>query len=183
MGTTAWATGTATEISGNGGAGGSINNLAVQGSGYYYWGGSPSFLTLRINNFGFSDLPDAATIDSFEIRHYARDVGSTNVYTDQVYGQKSAGTNLSTNVGGTTAGFRINSTAQWRTISASLFGTTWTTAEAKAAGFGVYFRFGNYDGKYGPNFELDAIQVRVNYTEAAASSGNPNTVGSTRRRR
>lgn len=187
MAVTAWASpASAVKIAG-GWSSDSANNLLLQDGNVVTWGGGGN-PEARVNNFGFSDLPDGATIDGIEAGFYGRENNSIAVYARNLFLQKVAGTNVGTDQGPSGVDWNpwfIQATNQWHTFGGptNLWGTTWNTSELKAAGFGLYVKFVNLSAKFSPALYADAFRARVYYTAAASGAGNPNTVGITRRRR
>lgn len=136
---------------------------------------------LRMLSPDLSAIPDTATIGGIEVIVSA----GLNSGLDRLYLQKS-GTNVGSNKAGEFApsiGSTIKGIAAYAYGGASeLWGTTWTPAQLKS-GFSVAIGIPNLNPKFGASRSAAFVRVRVNYTEAPASSGNPNTVGNTRRRR
>jgi hypothetical protein len=177
MATTAWASFASATLTGDWSAYPSSRVLTQDGSNAD-WGNAGINVSATLLNPGFSDLPDDATITGFNVRCYARETNSGQVYAYQIY-LRQAGADYGSNRGGTTAGFKIQSTFQWH--SWAVTDGTVTPAQAKASTFGVRVGFDETGNQNSPSLEVDAFQIQAVYTPAA--SGNPNTVGITRRRR
>lgn len=154
------------------------SRLLALGGATADWGNAGVNVSATLLNPGFSDLPDSATITSFNVRFYGRETNSGQVYAYQIY-LRQAGADYGSNRGGTTAGFNIQSTFQWHTWAVA--DGTVTPAQAKASTFGIRVAFDETGNQNSPGLEGDTFQIQAVYTPAA--SGNPNTVGITRRRR
>jgi hypothetical protein len=83
------------------------------------------------------------------------------VYAYQIY-LRQAGSDYGSNQGGTTAGFKVQSTFQWH--SWAVTDGTVTPAQAKASTFGVRVGFDETGNQNSPSLEVDAFQIQAVYT-------------------
>lgn len=81
--------------------------------------------------------------------------------------------------GATLAGTEIQDTGTWFTSESvinygpSLFGTTWTAEEINAATFGARLRSFDPGGEFGSSYEIDYVEITVDYTPGVVSATGP----------
>lgn len=140
------------------------NITADDGSNASYVGNGTPSEWLEATQFGFA-IPDGATIDGFEIRVQLSASTEYFVFADTVQLMKA----------GSLAGSAFGGGLNWTTSptdtdfggATELGGTTWTPAEVNASGFGVSFRNPDTFLSPGVTHNVDAIWIKVYYTEAS----------------
>jgi hypothetical protein len=118
---------------------------------------------LRATGFGFTTIPDTATVDGIVVEF--RSFATTTAITEnsiRLYRGSWVGDDKATG-GNWTAGYNTRGGA------ADLWGTTWTPAQIKASNFGVGISVD--DANATQQASLGHIRITVYYTEAGGGGG------------
>ena len=143
------------------------NNITAEDAVNADWamGAGNATAVLVGDDFGFTDedIPVGSTITGIEAR--IKVSRWPYVVAVQRFSLRKV---VSTNVGDNKAG-SFPTIAQSLTKytlggAADLWGTTWSEADVKAAGFGVAFQVSNPDGKYSTTCYVDCIEARIHFT-------------------
>jgi len=145
--------------------------------GYLY--GSPYTPILVGDDFGFADadIPAGSTILGIECRIKAQHQAGTALAVHLAYLRKVVGSNVGDNKA---TSLTLSATLAKSTAGGSgdLWGTTWSVAEVKDAGFGFAYQARNDYDEYASFCYVDCIEARVHFTPPAASSGSSSPIPS-----
>jgi len=173
MATTAWKLGAAATQDGAGTAWSNIDRVlaraATPGAGTaasVLNTGSSKFIV--VTGFDFSDVPDNATVNGFEIRINAAMFGSSyDAIVDRVYLRKDGVANAGNNFGPNYTALPGSFTDKTFGSSSSLGGLSWSVAELKAVGFAIAVGIAEPSGENSTNAYVESVDVRVTYTPSA----------------